>query len=163
MSTLFFILVQISGSMKHNVVEKKSLRNYILEIISGKMKTLDFYRNFTLEASRDIKKTPKYDSFREEIQEEIYHLDKQMFELKTMQTNMAKVLNSTFSKVQLGSVVITNKARFYISVSLGEFFYEGDRFYAISPESPIAKKMMNLKVGDDFVLNKIHQEIVEIF
>ena len=148
--------------MTHNVVDKSELKNFVLDIISGKIKKLDFFRNFTLEASKDIKKSPKYDSFREEMQEEIYHLDKQMHALKKMQTNMLKVVNSTSENIQFGSVVMTNKARFYISVSLGEFFYENDRFYAISPESPMAQKMLGMKVGDEFVLNKIHQKIIEI-
>ncbi|MDN5627363.1 MAG: GreA/GreB family elongation factor [Weeksellaceae bacterium] len=148
--------------MQKAIYNKHELRDFVNNTISGKVKTLDFYLNFSLEASRDIKKTSKYDSIREEIQEEIYHLDRQMVSLKTMQTQMRKVLNSVSDTVKLGSLVITNKARFYISVSLGEFFFQGDRFYAISAESPMAKIMLGKKVGDDFVLNNIHQEIVEI-
>ncbi len=148
--------------MQKAIYNKNELRDFVNSTISGKVKTLDFYLNFSLEASRDIKKTSKYDSIREEIQEEIYHLDRQMVSLKTMQTQMRKVLNSVSNTVKLGSLVITNKARFYISVSLGEFFFQGDRFYAISAESPMAKIMLGKKVGDDFVLNNIHQEIVEI-
>lgn len=142
--------------------DKKELRNYIKEQVFGKIKTLDFYRNFTLEASKDIKKTPKYDSFREEMQEEIYHLDKQMYALKKMQGDLAKVLPARSSEAKIGALVVTNKARFYISVGLGEFFFENDRFYAVSPESPIAKIMEGKKVGDEFVLNKIHQKIEKI-
>lgn len=148
--------------MQKAIYNKNELRDFVNSTISGKVKTLDFYLNFSLEASRDIKKTSKYDSIREEIQEEIYHLDRQMVSLKTMQTQMRKVLNSVSDTVKLGSLVITNKARFYISVSLGEFFFQGDRFYAISAESPMAKIMLGKKVGADFVLNNIHQEIVEI-
>ena len=149
--------------MKHNVAEKNDLRKHILQMIDEKITKLDRFIEFTIEASQDIKKTPKYDSIRTEVQEEIYQLDRQMAELKTMQLNMRRVVNSSSKKVQLGFVVITNKARFYLSVSLGEFFFEGDRFYAISPESPIAKKMMGMSAGEEFVLNKIHQQIVEIF
>lgn len=142
--------------------DKKQLREFVLDMISGKIKTLDFHLNFTLEASRDIKKTPKYDSFREEMQEEIYHLDQQMVALKTMQTKMRKVIQSETKTAQLGSLVVTNKARFYISVGLGEFFFDGDRFYAISAESPMAKIMEGKSEGDEFVLNKIHQKIEKI-
>jgi len=134
----------------------------VRDMISGKVKTLEFYLNFTLEASREVKKTSKYDSIREEMQDEIYHLDKQMANLKNMQQQMKKVLNSESEKAKLGSLVITNKARFYISVSLGEFFFEGDRFYAISPESPMAQKIMGMKAGEEFTLNKIHQKIEEV-
>lgn len=139
--------------------DKKAIRTFVKDMISGKIKTLEFYLNFTLEASRNIKKTPKYDSFREEMQEEIYHLDKQMFALKKMQRDFTKVIPTKHEIAQLGSLVITNKARFYISVGLGEFFFEGDRFYAISEESPMAQMIKNKKVGDEFVLNKIHQKI----
>lgn len=149
--------------MQHHVVEKSDLRTFVKQMISDKIEKLEKYIRFTLEASRDIKKTPKYDSIREEIQNEIYHLDRQLFELNNLQQNMTKVVNTNFSTVQLGAVVLTNKARFYISVSLGEFFYEGDRFYAVSPESPIAQTMMGMKTGDSFTLNKISQEILEIF
>ncbi len=134
-----------------------------MNLLSEKIEKLQNFTQFTIEASRDIKKTPKYDSIREEAQEEIYQLQKQLSGLITMQKEMAKVVNSEFNSVQLGALVITNKARFYISISLGEFFYEGDRFYAISEESPMAKMMMNKKIGDEFILNKIHQKIEEIY
>ena len=116
--------------MQKQDYNKENIRTFVNEQISGKIKTLEFYLNFTLEATREIKKASKYDSIREEMQDEIYHLDKQMHSLKSMQKQMQRVLNSTSTNVQLGSLVITNKARFYISVSLGEFFLENTRFYA---------------------------------
>ena len=148
--------------MQKQDYNKENIRTFVKEQISGKIKTLEFYLNFTLEASREVKKTSKYDSIREEMQEEIYHLDKQMFALKNMRREMQKVLNVTSKNVQLGSLVITNKARFYISVSLGEFFFENTRFYAISTESPMYKIMAGKSVRDSLVLNKIHQKIIEV-
>lgn len=149
-------------SMQKIGYEKSDLRNFVLKLLSDKIKKLENFIDFTIEASRDIKKTPKYDSIREEAQEEIYQLQKQLAGFYDMQKSMAKVVNSEFGKVRLGALVITNKARFYISISLGEFFYEGDRFYAISEESPLAQKMLGLTVGSEFTLNKIHQKIEEI-
>ncbi len=148
--------------MQRKTYCKTELRNYINDLINGKLKVLDFYREFTLDASRDLKKTPKYDSFREEMQQEIYHLDKQKHSLLQMKKGMMKVLARPTDSVQLGSVVLTNKARFYISVGLGELFFNGDRFYAISVESPMAKIMEGKKPGDEFILNNIHQKIEEI-
>ena len=62
--------------------DKTALRNFVKDTISGKIKTLEFYLNFTLEATREVKKTSKYDSIREEMQEEIYHLDNKCLRLK---------------------------------------------------------------------------------
>lgn len=148
--------------MMNTVYDKSDIKKYIIDIIAGKIRKLDFYREFTLEASKDIKKVPKYDSFREEIQEELFHLDRQMFTLKEMHQQMQKIINSPTVKIQLGSLVITNKARFYISTSLGEFFYKGDRFYAISVESPMAQIMLGKTFGDKFVLNNIAQTIIAV-
>ncbi|PTT42332.1 hypothetical protein DBR28_02540 [Chryseobacterium sp. HMWF028] len=148
--------------MEKIVFEKSDIRDFVKTTIAEKIEKLKNFIEFTLEASRDIKKTPKYDSMREEMQEEIYQMQRQLGALNDLKINMAKVLNTATERIQLGSLVITNKARFYISVSLGEFFFEGDRFYAISPESPMAKKMMGMKGGDEFTLNKIHQKIIEV-
>ncbi|WP_332453620.1 hypothetical protein [Chryseobacterium aquaticum] len=148
--------------MEKTVFEKNNIRNYVKAVISEKIEKLKNFIEFTLEASRDIKKTPKYDSMREEMQEEIYQMQKQLAALNDLKSNMARVLPAATDRIQLGSLVITNKARFYISVSLGEFFFEGDRFYAISSESPMAKKMMGMQSGNAFTLNNIHQEIVEV-
>ena len=118
----------------HNPVSYTHLdvykRQHIKDIIVGKIEKLEKFIEFTLEASREIKKTPKYDSIREEMQEEIYQMQRQLAALNDLRRNLTKVLNTPTEKIQLGSMVFTNKARFYISVSLGEFFYEGDRFYA---------------------------------
>ena len=148
--------------MQKSTVSKSDVRTHIKDIIVGKIEKLEKFIEFTLEASREIKKTPKYDSIREEMQEEIYQMQRQLAALNDLRRNLTKVLNTPTDKIQLGSMVFTNKARFYISVSLGEFFFEGDRFYAISQESPIAQKMLGLRVGDEFILNKIHQKIEEI-
>ncbi|AYO57113.1 hypothetical protein CO230_02605 [Chryseobacterium sp. 6424] len=148
--------------MQNRTVQKSEIRNYVLEIIAGKIKKLEDFIEFTIDASRDIKKTPKYDSIREEIQEEIYQMQRQLGSLNDLQRHMVKVLNAPTDTVQLGSMVFTNKARFYISVSLGEFFYEGDRFYAISEQSPMAQVMFGKVAGDSFVLNNISQTIQNV-
>lgn len=148
--------------MLNKTILKSDVRNYVKESIAGKIEKLKNFLEFTTEASNEIKKTPKYDSIREEMQEEIYQMQKQMGALQDLRIKLNKVLNSPTERIQLGSVVLTNKARFYISVSLGEFFFEGDRFYAISEESPMAKIMFGKKVGDSFVLNNISQTIEDV-
>lgn len=148
--------------MLKKTILKSEVRNYVKESIAGKIEKLKNFLEFTTEASREIKKTPKYDSIREEMQEEIYQMQKQMGALQDLRLNLNKVLNTPTQTIQIGSIVLTNKARFYISVSLGEFFFEGDRFYAISEESPMAKIMFGKKSGDSFVLNNISQTIEEV-
>ena len=148
--------------MLNKTISKSEVRNYVKETILGKIEKLKNFLDFTLEASREIKKTPKYDSMREEMQEEIYQMQKQLAALHDLKQKLNKVLNAPSERVNIGSLVFTNKARFYISVSLGEFFFEGDRFYAISEESPMAKIMFGKKPGDTFLLNNISQTIESV-
>ena len=149
--------------MQKNVIVKSEVRTYVKEAIAQKIQKLDDFLEFTLEASREVKKTSKYDSIREEMQEEIYQMQKQMASLKDLKRNLAKISEKTSERIQLGSIVFTNKARFFISVSLGEFFFEGDWFYAISEESPMAKIMFGKQVGDSFTLNNISQVIEQVW
>ncbi|MDQ0477541.1 hypothetical protein [Chryseobacterium sp. MDT2-18] len=149
--------------MQKNIIVKSEVRTYVKEIISQKIHKLENFMEFTLEASREVKKTSKYDSIREEMQEEIYQMQKQMASLKDLQRNLSKISDYPSERIQLGSIVFTNKARFYISISLGEFFFEGDRFYAISEESPMAKMMFGKQVGDSFTLNNISQVIEQVW
>ena len=148
--------------MLNKTISKSEVRNYVKETILAKIEKLKNFLDFTLEASREIKKTPKYDSMREEMQEEIYQMQKQLAALHDLKQKLNKVLNAPSERVNIGSLVFTNKARFYISVSLGEFFFEGDRFYAISEESPMAKIMFGKKPGDTFLLNNISQTIESV-
>ena len=148
--------------MLNKSISKSEVRNYVKETILAKIEKLKNFLDFTLEASREIKKTPKYDSMREEMQEEIYQMQKQLAALHDLKQKLNKVLNAPSERVNIGSLVFTNKARFYISVSLGEFFFEGDRFYAISEESPMAKIMFGKKPGDTFLLNNISQTIESV-
>lgn len=149
--------------MQKSTIIKSEVRAYVKDKISQKIQKLENFMEFTLEASREVKKTSKYDSIREEMQEEIYQMQKQLASLKDLQRNLSKIADKTSERIQLGSIVFTNKARFYISVSLGEFFFEGDRFYAISEESPMAKIMFGKQVGDSFTLNNISQVIEQIW
>jgi transcription elongation GreA/GreB family factor len=61
--------------------------------------------------------------------------------------------------VRLGSVVETTISNFYLAISAGKFLIEGKEFLIISPNSPIGKLLLNLKVGDSFRFNN-KEEVV---
>ena len=71
---------------------------------------LEKFIEFTLDASRDIKKTPKYDTIREEMQEEIYQMQKQLAALRDLQRN--PLVRLQFHKIDkdTGSVVLQRSA-----------------------------------------------------
>jgi len=66
------------------------------------------------------------------------------------------------TKVGLGSLVITEANRFYLSISLGKVSVEGTDFLVIAPNSPIGQVLLNLKKSDEFSFNKKVHVVKEI-
>lgn len=67
------------------------------------------------------------------------------------------------SKVEFGSVVITDKQKMFIATGCGKVELDGDTFFAISPLVPIFLAMKGMKKGD--VLNFRGQaiKILDVF
>jgi transcription elongation GreA/GreB family factor len=61
--------------------------------------------------------------------------------------------------VRLGSVVETTGSNFYIAISAGKFSIDEKEYLVVSPNSPIGKLLLSLKVGDTFRFNN-REEIV---
>jgi hypothetical protein len=106
----------------------------------------------------------KYETSREMSQQEINRLDQQfavnqqhIFNLRNL------VFQNKSSKILLGSLVITNIGRFFITVSLGEIKLENQSVFMISPGSPIAKLLNGKKVGGEFEMNKKLIQVLAIF
>ncbi|MBS1772457.1 MAG: 3-oxoacyl-ACP synthase [Bacteroidetes bacterium] len=109
------------------------------------------------EASRNETKSSagdKYETTREMMQQEI--------DMNTTRLNKAKaqqqLLNliptdKTFTSVQPGAVVKTNNGNFYIAISAGQLIADGEKYYAVSIESPIGLQLKQRKAGDNFALN----------
>ena len=69
----------------------------------------------------------------------------------------------TRKTVNLGSLVETDKGKFFIAVSLGELSFNQEKIFIISAESPLAKAMNGKKQGEFFSLNNLSQAIKNIW
>jgi hypothetical protein len=63
----------------------------------------------------------------------------------------------------VGTVVVTDSQRFYISVSLGEIKVAGEPYFAISAFSPLFQAMASTKAGDTFSFRGKPYRIEEVF
>lgn len=89
---------------------------------------------------------------------------RQLTEAKELKEKLLKIdplLTSPI--VSLGSVVLTSSGNFYISIAAGKIGTGGDFYFAISPASPIATKLMGLRSGDRIILNGRDYEIRYVF
>ncbi len=77
--------------------------------------------------------------------------------------DMASTIGSTHNTIQLGSVVVTNREIFFVSVSIGSFEVDGQRIFGLSMESPLFKAMEGKKKGDHFSYNYGEYQILDTF
>ena len=88
-------------------------------------------------------------------------------QLAETETNYRKILalknNHSSIIVGVGSLVITNKANYYIAISIGECKLEDERCYCISPQSPIGKLLLGKKLGERIDFNNNISTVLNIF
>ncbi len=66
------------------------------------------------------------------------------------------------NKAALGSLVTTNKLTVYISTALPKTIFQNQNIFAISPQSPLAEKLLGNQVGFEFDMNGVQYVILEI-
>lgn len=64
--------------------------------------------------------------------------------------------------VHLGSVVVTDKERFFVSVSIERFKVGDQGYFGISTKAPVYHAMEGKKAGDSFEVNGNRFEILEV-
>ena len=77
--------------------------------------------------------------------------------------NLAATIGNIHNTAQLGTVVVTDRENFFVSVSVEDFEVEGMHFFGLSTESPLFKSMEGKKKGDRFSLNYSEYRIIDIF
>lgn len=62
-------------------------------------------------------------------------------------------LEQKTAKVQLGSLVQTDKGLFYIAVGLGKVLIDDKTYFVVSPSAPVAQAMLGNRAGDEITFN----------
>jgi transcription elongation GreA/GreB family factor len=70
--------------------------------------------------------------------------------------------NQQSSKAGLGSIIITNKENFYISISAGKINIGNKNYFAVSPSSPIGSKLLDASVNQEISFNGTSYSIQQI-
>jgi hypothetical protein len=105
----------------------------------------------------------KYETGRAMMQQEINRNLGALNEAKKLMVALNAVSIAGSSPIaDTGSIVITNKGRFYLAISAGTLALNGDNYFAVSTASPIGAKLKGKKAGDSFEVNGIGYEVVEV-
>ena len=87
----------------------------------------------------------------------------QIYEFQKMQDVVQKINPSkSNSKINLGSLVETDKGWFYISVGLGSLTFKEQVIFAINPEAPVAKALIAKEKGDSIHFNGVESNVLQV-
>ena len=70
---------------------------------------------------------------------------------------------SVSDKIGFGSVVKTSFGNYFISISAGRVIVDDQKFFAISPQAPLAKLFLQKQSGDVVNFNDQDIKILEVF
>lgn len=91
----------------------------------------------------------KHETGRAMLQLEREKAGNQLAEIQKTQETLSKIDASKTSKViGLGSIIYTTHDNYFIAISVGELKVDGQKFYAISTNTPIGKLLIGKEVGD---------------
>ncbi|WP_461147563.1 3-oxoacyl-ACP synthase [Spirosoma pulveris] len=72
-------------------------------------------------------------------------------------------IEKNYEKVQPGSVAVTNRGLFFISIGAGKMTLDGADYFAVSAASPIGALLAGHRAGDSVTFNKMVYQIQEVF
>ncbi|WP_295669931.1 3-oxoacyl-ACP synthase, partial [uncultured Mucilaginibacter sp.] len=137
---------------------KKQLYHQCLEHVQSRLDAAQLAINEAQMASNDDTKSSagdKYETGREMAQQEANRNMGQLNEANKLKIALNRISpNNITDTVDTGSLVVTDKANFYIAISAGTLIVNNGEYIAVSPFSPIGTKLKGLKAGDKFNLNE---------
>ena len=128
----------------------------VQEIISSNQKAL---QSETKSSAGD-----KHETGRAMLQLEMEKAGQQLSGISLMKEILDKIDISKKSNVsRLGSLIITEKANYFLSISAGQLVVANTNFFAISVSSPIGKLLLGKQEKEAFIFNGKSIVINEIF
>jgi transcription elongation GreA/GreB family factor len=153
--------------MASNPSLKALLHNKCEQYIEQRLSTVQTAIAAAAESGNDETKSSagdKHETGRAMMQLEQEKNSRQLMEVQELQKLLNKIeptQNATV--VAPGSLVITDKGAFYIAISAGKLTVDGSTYFAVSPTSPIAMKLIGLKVGDKMEFNGVKYSVQELY
>jgi hypothetical protein len=106
----------------------------------------------------------KHETGRAMLQLEIEKAGQQLSGITQMKAVLSKIdISKTSKNACLGSLIFTDKARYFLSISAGQLVVADKSYFAISVASPIGKLLLGKQEKDAISFNGITIVINEIF
>lgn len=142
--------------MINNVLKLKLYQAIQHKLIDTKLLIISSLSDLTNDAKNDTKSTAgdKHETGRAMMQHEQEKLRLQLVELENQISFLQKINpENKAEKIQLGSMVQTDKACFYIAIAYGQIAIDDTNIFVISSIAPIAQQMLGKSINDQFEMN----------
>lgn len=146
-------------------MDKPAIHAEVKSIVNQKLERIQQLITETRASNSETKSSmgDKYETGREMLQQEINKLQIQANHLHEMLQILNKIMVNEHTNIQHGSLVLTNHAMYYISVSAGELMHQEAKIFAVSAQSPVAKLLLGRKAGDTIKIAGTIQQILEVY
>ncbi|PVD51101.1 hypothetical protein DC498_16950 [Terrimonas sp.] len=145
---------------------KQQAYSLCIHLLNEKIQTLQqALKELTESAANETKSTAgdKHETALAMLQIEQENINRQ---LKTVLDQKASIetlnISSKHVAVGSGSLVKTNKGYLFVSVALGKTMVDNIPVVLLSPQSPLGKKLLGLKINDSTEINGMHYTVEEI-
>ncbi len=106
----------------------------------------------------------KHETGRAMLQLEMEKAGQQLNGIALMKETLAKVdVSKTSKTASLGSIIITEKANYFLSISAGQLAVAGVNYFAISVSSPIGTLLLGKQENETIAFNGGNITIKEVF
>jgi transcription elongation GreA/GreB family factor len=105
----------------------------------------------------------KYETGRAMMQIERDNAAAQLEEALKLKKTLSLIGPESHTVISLGSVVITNTFKAFISVGPGKLNVDGVDYFVVTPMSPLGKALSGLQAGSQFTFNNKPNTVLQIF
>lgn len=105
----------------------------------------------------------KHETGRAMLQIDRENAGKQLQEIEQLQRTLPKIDVAAHSDyARLGSLVYTEKATYFLSLSIGDIVVGKSHYFCVAIGSPIGQHLLGKKKGDTFTFNNTTRQITSV-
>jgi len=105
----------------------------------------------------------KHETGRAMLQIDRENAGKQLHEIEKLQQLLPRIdVKATSNYARLGSLVYTDKATYFLSISIGDMVVSKTHYFCVALQSPIGQLLSGKKKGDHIVFNGKEHKITSV-
>jgi transcription elongation GreA/GreB family factor len=148
------------------VTIKHSLYQHCQTTLKGQINALEENLQSIVESRDNETKSSvgdKYETGRAMMQLEFQKVQSQLNRIRAEFSELKALdINKKTSKVEKGSIVLTNQGIYFVSVSLGKIKLDDQIYFCLSSDSPIGRLLLHKRIGDKIQFNKKEIDLLQI-